>query len=54
MREECIGYITTILILIVAVPGSFIVPIVIMRFVSGRWATHRQKRRSACPPQIRS
>ena len=50
MREECIGYVTTIAILIVAVPGSFIVPIVIVSFVSGRWAAYRQKRRSACQP----
>lgn len=54
MREECVGYVTTIAILIVTVPGSFIVPIVIMSFVAGRWATYRKRRRPTCPPQIHS
>ncbi|MBI4449756.1 hypothetical protein HY634_01740 [Candidatus Uhrbacteria bacterium] len=50
MKDECIGYLSTIAILIAAIPGSFLVPIVVVSFVAGRWSTYRQRRKFTCQP----
>ncbi|MDP3771736.1 MAG: hypothetical protein Q8R16_05535, partial [bacterium] len=50
MREECIGYLSTIAMLIMVIPGSFLVPIIVVSFVAGRWTKYRQRRKPACQP----